>query len=149
MCFFFSSRRRHTRWPRDWSSDVCSSDVGGGEGALGGRAQVGIFAPSGNDQATEVEVEQPVGDGGDLVVGCVPAGPRQLGDALAEGAQHALLVEGVGERVDAVFFGVAEQEGGGGERLGGDGGGHQSPSFRVWVPASPCGCSRTLKVGAD
>src|SRR5690625_7864005 len=26
-CFFFSSRRRHTRWPRDWSSDVCSSDL--------------------------------------------------------------------------------------------------------------------------
>src|SRR5207253_5338339 len=25
---FFSSRRRHTRWPRDWSSDVCSSDLG-------------------------------------------------------------------------------------------------------------------------
>src|SRR6266508_1950831 len=28
--FFFSSRRRHTRWPRDWSSYVCSSDLGGG-----------------------------------------------------------------------------------------------------------------------
>src|SRR5215208_8418702 len=27
--FFFSSRRRHTRWPRDWSSDVCSSDLFG------------------------------------------------------------------------------------------------------------------------
>src|SRR5437870_11692510 len=27
MPFFFSSRRRHTRWPRDWSSDVCSSDL--------------------------------------------------------------------------------------------------------------------------
>src|SRR5437870_7414906 len=27
MFFFFSSRRRHTRWPRDWSSDVCSSDL--------------------------------------------------------------------------------------------------------------------------
>src|SRR5437870_12589591 len=26
--FFFSSTRRHTRWPRDWSSDVCSSDLG-------------------------------------------------------------------------------------------------------------------------
>src|SRR5439155_6321883 len=26
--YFFSSRRRHTRWPRDWSSDVCSSDLG-------------------------------------------------------------------------------------------------------------------------
>src|SRR5690625_555896 len=25
--FIFSSRRRHTRWPRDWSSDVCSSDL--------------------------------------------------------------------------------------------------------------------------
>src|SRR5439155_17553466 len=29
--FFFSSRRRHTRWPRDWSSDVCSSDLAHGE----------------------------------------------------------------------------------------------------------------------
>src|SRR5206468_7366819 len=26
--FFFSSRRRHTRSDRDWSSDVCSSDLG-------------------------------------------------------------------------------------------------------------------------
>src|SRR5260370_7615068 len=31
-CFFFSSRRRHTRFKCDWSSDVCSSDLG----ALGG-----------------------------------------------------------------------------------------------------------------
>src|SRR6266508_6194719 len=30
MFFFFSSRRRHTRWPRDWSSDVCSSDLWAG-----------------------------------------------------------------------------------------------------------------------
>src|SRR6266704_5237902 len=28
--FFFSSRRRHTRSKRDWSSDVCSSDLAGG-----------------------------------------------------------------------------------------------------------------------
>src|SRR6266436_7307914 len=28
MFFFFSSRRRHTRCSRDWSSDVCSSDLG-------------------------------------------------------------------------------------------------------------------------
>src|SRR5690606_34849086 len=27
FCFFFSSRRRHTRFSRDWSSDVCSSDL--------------------------------------------------------------------------------------------------------------------------
>src|SRR5690625_1880269 len=43
MCslFFFSSRRRHTRWPRDWSSDVCSSDLHrdprGGHAAAHGR----------------------------------------------------------------------------------------------------------------
>src|SRR6266550_5895957 len=29
--FFFSSRRRHTRCSRDWSSDVCSSDLGAGD----------------------------------------------------------------------------------------------------------------------
>src|SRR5690606_40546323 len=37
--FFFSSRRRHTRFSRDWSSDVCSSDlrpVGGRDGGGGG-----------------------------------------------------------------------------------------------------------------
>src|SRR2546421_11029275 len=48
--FFFSSRRRHTRSDRDWSSDVCSSDLlssrrcrwAGGPGALcrGGHALV-------------------------------------------------------------------------------------------------------------
>src|SRR5205814_2785227 len=27
FCFFFSSRRRHTRCLSDWSSDVCSSDI--------------------------------------------------------------------------------------------------------------------------
>src|SRR5690606_28394970 len=30
FCFFFSSRRRHTRFSRDWSSDVCSSDLAPG-----------------------------------------------------------------------------------------------------------------------
>src|SRR5712675_1048070 len=35
--FFFSSRRRHTRCSRDWSSDVCSSDLHGNQvaGLLG------------------------------------------------------------------------------------------------------------------
>src|SRR2546429_395279 len=31
--FFFSSRRRHTRCSRDWSSDVCSSDLRADQGA--------------------------------------------------------------------------------------------------------------------
>src|SRR5258707_4990871 len=34
LFFFFSSRRRHTRYWRDWSSDVCSSDLGSVPGAL-------------------------------------------------------------------------------------------------------------------
>src|SRR5205085_9197904 len=38
VCFFFSSRRRHTRFDCDWSSDVCSSDLdverGGGRWRL-------------------------------------------------------------------------------------------------------------------
>src|SRR5206468_5542567 len=43
--FFFSSRRRHTRSDRDWSSDVCSSDleVGGWSprgGVVGGSSLV-------------------------------------------------------------------------------------------------------------
>src|SRR5436309_856085 len=32
--FFFSSRRRHTRFSRDWSSDVCSSDLVGQDRVL-------------------------------------------------------------------------------------------------------------------
>src|SRR5690625_6976674 len=60
MLFFFSSRRRHTRWPRDWSSDVCSSDLGdlaectparrargGGTSGLGPLAAAGIHGHAG------------------------------------------------------------------------------------------------------
>src|SRR5690625_820623 len=39
LVFFFSSRRRHTRWPRDWSSDVCSSDLPVRQGHRGDPAQ--------------------------------------------------------------------------------------------------------------
>src|SRR2546429_3283292 len=38
--FFFSSRRRHTRCSRDWSSDVCSSDLPEGDLELTLRARV-------------------------------------------------------------------------------------------------------------
>src|SRR6266852_8178694 len=39
-CFFFSSRRRHTRCYRDWSSDVCSSDL-----LLLAEARIRVVAP--------------------------------------------------------------------------------------------------------
>src|SRR5207245_6764863 len=38
LVFFFSSRRRHTRCYRDWSSDVCSSDLTPGPGVPGTSA---------------------------------------------------------------------------------------------------------------
>src|SRR2546429_5231822 len=46
--FFFSSRRRHTRCSRDWSSDVCSSDLAEIEALLHGTALAGspVFALS-------------------------------------------------------------------------------------------------------
>src|SRR5262245_62406022 len=47
LCFFFSSRGRHTRCLSDWSSDVCSSDLRGGPaagGAGGAGGGVGLAA---------------------------------------------------------------------------------------------------------
>src|SRR5438270_9591396 len=40
LFFFFSSRRRHTRFDCDWSSDVCSSDLGGEGGEREPRSDV-------------------------------------------------------------------------------------------------------------
>src|SRR5215475_3620117 len=37
--FFFSSRRRHTRFSRDWSSDVCSSDLSPSPTPWGGSSR--------------------------------------------------------------------------------------------------------------
>src|SRR5581483_12301551 len=39
--FFFSSRRRHTRYWRDWSSDVCSSDLQHGDFPIPGAGRPG------------------------------------------------------------------------------------------------------------
>src|SRR5438067_8017098 len=51
--FFFSSRRRHTRSKRDWSSDVCSSDLAApratdGNFSGGRRAGAGPVSPQEN-----------------------------------------------------------------------------------------------------
>src|SRR5271165_7409092 len=42
--FFFSSRRRHTRFSRDWSSDVCSSDLVLGHEVVAEVAELGPAA---------------------------------------------------------------------------------------------------------
>src|SRR5215813_5698809 len=59
-CFFFSSRRRHTSCGRDWSSDVCSSDLGhvpaiGGLRAGGAKVPGGTFAQR---AATRVDMSE-------------------------------------------------------------------------------------------
>src|SRR5690606_30381478 len=42
---FFSSRRRHTSFSRDWSSDVCSSDLGGLPRRYDGAGGVAVASP--------------------------------------------------------------------------------------------------------
>src|SRR5437660_2512315 len=55
---FFTSRRRHTSWPRDWSSDVCSSDLTNVTSKVGGVActpvagQVSWCPTTGNNLVT-------------------------------------------------------------------------------------------------
>src|SRR6266536_5226312 len=60
--FFFSSRRRHTRSTRDWSSDVCSSDL------------IAAFEPDGtqawsHDLGDRIEALE-VGAAGEIYAGC-------------------------------------------------------------------------------
>src|SRR2546428_4511317 len=52
--FFFSSRRRHTRSDRDWSSDVCSSDLP----QLELRAPVGDVEPHRGELGHRATVER-------------------------------------------------------------------------------------------
>src|SRR6266568_9633816 len=67
--FFFSSRRRHTSWNCDWSSDVCSSDL-----VAGGVDDVdAVVAPEagggggGDGDAALALLLHPVHDGGALM----------------------------------------------------------------------------------
>src|SRR5690606_40949223 len=69
--FFFSSRRRHTRFSRDWSSDVCSSDLAAGGVVVGQRQQrveFGEVAGHGAARHRVIEHGQAVDAAGDAVV---------------------------------------------------------------------------------
>src|SRR5690625_5691459 len=87
LFFFFSSRRRHTSWPRDWSSDVCSSDL---EDALL-EAAVGQLQ-AGDDVADGVDAGQ-VGLQG-LGVGEHEAAIHQIGRASCRGRVEECTVNG-------------------------------------------------------
>src|SRR5690606_4550489 len=70
----FSSRRRHTRFSRDWSSDVCSSDLQGG-GQYDAHVDNAIFLVPGTNQRIRTDVSTTVFlsepeeyDGGELII---------------------------------------------------------------------------------
>src|SRR5215510_12721301 len=57
LVFFCSSRRRHTRWPRDWSSDVCSSDMQGHiRGPYVPNEFIGVKRPEENGDCNQFEI---------------------------------------------------------------------------------------------
>src|SRR5689334_25276454 len=86
--FFFSSRRRHTRWNCDWSSDVCSSDLVPAPGeVLVEIAAAGVnFADTERRRGVYLKPPLPWIPGGEA------AG---VGVAVGEGVDRAL----VGERI--------------------------------------------------
>src|SRR5690606_39934091 len=75
--FFFSSRRRHTRFSRDWSSDVCSSDLE-------------IMVAHGEHQ--NVLARLLAGEGGKVDLPAILAGGHDAGDALGECGHGNLLL---------------------------------------------------------
>src|SRR5699024_8884961 len=92
-------RRRHTRSKRDWSSDVCSSDLHLGE-VLSGRLAAGPGASPG-----ELDVDV-VGVRGDAVVS-TPTGMRVAGAPDLAVPDHTLDAELLGERNESVRQGGA------------------------------------------
>src|SRR5690606_40517523 len=83
--FFFSSRRRHTRFSRDWSSDVCSSDLG--PGPLGSRVGPVVGAQVGEEHARRPagvvapRLEDDADAGPPVLVGAFGIGSQEIGRA--------------------------------------------------------------------
>src|SRR5687768_10062979 len=91
--FFFSSRRRHTRCSRDWSSDVCSSDLRRFEeraGEMYAKAKIGGFLHLCiGEEATIVGATQALRDSDYLM-----STYREHGQALARGTSpKAVMAE--------------------------------------------------------
>src|SRR2546421_8222162 len=75
VVFFFSSRRRHTRSDRDWSSDVCSSDLEAGSPRMDRMSSDSPPPPGGS---LPPPPPPPPGEGGEQ-----PLPERGLGDILS------------------------------------------------------------------
>src|SRR6267154_3022390 len=83
VCFFFSSRRRHTRWTGDWSSDVCSSDLGDvGGHEVGGELNALKFQVEDFGEGLDEERLGETRRAGDEAVAAGEEGDEQLLDDL-------------------------------------------------------------------
>src|SRR3989449_4146488 len=80
--FFFSSRRRHTRCSRDWSSDVCSSDLGQID-PLGRGYVVSAELVGASDGAALVAVRENAQDDG-AIIGAVDRLSHRLRERIGE-----------------------------------------------------------------
>src|SRR6266481_1079498 len=84
ICFFFSSRRRHTRWNCDWSSDVCSSDLRARERLEELGYEVLVFHATGaGGQSLEALVH------GGFLAGVLDTTTTELADELVGGVLSA------------------------------------------------------------
>src|SRR5436305_7994114 len=87
MMLFFSSRTRHTRCGRDWSSDVCSSDL-----LPADRLRLDIFQQSGHPEGLAMIIK------GFLAVAQVAPGDAEIvqrGEFLGPVASLALQLQGI------------------------------------------------------
>src|SRR2546429_8676137 len=102
--FFFSSRRRHTRCSRDWSSDVCSSDLAfyeqlvyDEEGQLLNASFMDYLLPTATDvpnvETTHRETPSPLNPMG--VKGVGEAGAIPTGALFAQAVEDALADAGL------------------------------------------------------
>src|SRR3712207_5696936 len=103
--FFFSSRRRHTRYWRDWSSDVCSSDLLAASDVFVGKAgpssvyeALAVGRPvlaSGYAGLNELGVVRFIEDGG---LGRYVRTPKMLLEEVQRYASDPALLEEVARR---------------------------------------------------
>src|SRR5262249_56577845 len=77
--FFFSSRRRHTRLVSDWSSDVCSSDLSGGDGRGGQQPLQARFTLEPGTYRVQVRYSTGVIRARDITVGESRSEERRVG----------------------------------------------------------------------
>src|SRR2546430_17608810 len=93
MIFFFSSRRRHTRFDCDWSSDVCSSDLGAIAVVLASFGLFGLMSYNVRAQRNELGIRIALGATAPMILRMVLGRALLLtASGIAIGTGAALLV---------------------------------------------------------